>query len=290
MASLNRGFLPQGPKSTKGTRRSKQIKISFPWCPLCAWVDGFSADRIITEREVERIRILLADDHVLVREGTRELLEREPDLEVVAEAGNGQQAVALAAELRPDVAVLDAAMPDMNGVEATRKIKAVSPTTAVLILSAYDSDAYLFAALEAGATGYLLKSSPAQELVRAVHTLHAGGSALHPDMARKLVDRFAQPRARAPAPPPLPNEVEALSERELEVLRLAARGLTNQDIARRLNIGRRTVQSHLASIFTKTDSQSRTEAVVTALRKGWISLEEIETDAPSTDRQRPSDG
>ena len=116
-------------------------------------------------RDVQRIRILLADDHVLVREGTRELLEREPDLEVVAEADDGQQAVHLAAELKPDVAVLDAAMPGVNGVEAARQIKAVCPATAVLILSAYDSDAYLFAALEAGATGYLLKSSPHWKVV-----------------------------------------------------------------------------------------------------------------------------
>jgi len=290
MVPLNRGFLPQGPKSTKGTRRSKQIKISSPWCPLCAWLDGFSADRIITERDVGRIRILLADDHVLVREGTRELLEREPDLEVVAEVGDGQQAVALAVELRPDVAVLDAAMPGLNGVEAARHIRAACPDTAVLILSAYDSDAYLFAALEAGATGYLLKSSPVQELVRAVRTLHAGGSALHPDMARKLVDRFAQPGGRAAAPSPSLNGVEALSDRELEVLRLAAQGLTNQDIARRLNIGRRTVQSHLAGIFAKTGSQSRTEAVVAALRKGWLSLEETEGGAPCAGRRRLADG
>jgi DNA-binding NarL/FixJ family response regulator len=134
---------------------------------------------------VQPIRILLADDHVLVREVTRELLEREPDVEVVAEAGDGEQAVTLAVEMQPDVAVLDAAMPGVNGVEAARRIKAACPETALLILSAFDSDAYLFAALEAGAKGYLLKSSPAQELVRAVRTVHAGGSALHPDMARK---------------------------------------------------------------------------------------------------------
>ncbi len=239
---------------------------------------------------MQRIRILLADDHALVREGTRELLEREPDLEVVAEAGDGQQAIALAAELRPDVAVLDAAMPGVNGVEAARAIRAACPETAVLILSAYDSDAYLFAALEAGATGYLLKSSPTQELVRAVRTLHAGGSALHPDVARKLVDRFAQPGSRAATPPPPSNKVEALSERELEVLRLAARGLTNRDIAGRLNIGRRTVQSHLANVFAKTDSQSRTEAVVAALRKGWLSLEETEGDALGAEGRQPADG
>ncbi|MGQ9584136.1 MAG: response regulator [Anaerolineae bacterium] len=230
---------------------------------------------------MQRIRILLADDHVLVRQGTRELLEREPDLVVVAEADDGQQAVALAAELQPDVAVLDAAMPGVNGIEATRRIKAAFPNTAVLILSAYDSDAYLFAAFEAGARGYLLKSSPAQELVWAVRTVHVGGSALHPTVARKLVDRFAQPLGRASSSSPSSGRVDTPSERELEVLRLAAQGLTNQDIARRLSIGQRTVQSHLAGIFAKTGSQSRTEAVVAALRKGWLSLEELEGDEPS---------
>jgi len=240
---------------------------------------------------VRPIRILLADDHVLVLEGTRELLEREPDLEVVAEAYDGQRAVELAAELRPDVAVLDAAMPGVNGVEAARQIKAACPATAVLILSAYDSDAYLVAALEAGATGYLRKSSPAQELVRAVRTVYDGGSALHPDVARRLVDRFSQPASRAAASSPLSqNQVEALSGRELEVLRLAARGLTNQDIAGRLNIGRRTVQSHLAGIFAKTGSQSRTEAVVNALRKGWISLEETEGEVPRSERKQTARG
>lgn len=239
--------------------------------------------------DVQHIRILLADDHILVREGTRELLGREPDLKVVGEASNGEQAIALAATLKPDVAVLDAAMPGVNGIEATRRIKAACPGTAVLIVSAYDSDAYLFAALEAGARGYLLKTSPAQELIEALHIVHAGGSAFHPDVARKLADHFAKPSSRA-ASSPSANQNEAFSERELEVLRLAARGLTNQEIAGRLNIGRRTVQSHLSSIFAKIGSQSRTAAVVVALSKGWINLEEIGGHASSTDRRSPSDG
>lgn len=239
---------------------------------------------------MKRIRILLADDHVLVRQGTRELLEREPDLEVVAEASDGQEAVALAKEFRPDVAVLDVTMPGVNGVEAGRSITKACPGTAVLVLSAHDSDAYLFAALEAGARGYLLKSGSAQDLVQAVRTVHVGGSALHPDMARKLVDRFAHPGGRPTASaPPSANGTEALTERELEVLRLVARGLTNRDISGRLNIGQRTVQSHLANILAKTGSQSRTEAVVAALRKGWINLVEVEEDAPNSEEQS-SDG
>jgi len=221
------------------------------------------------------IRVLLADDHVLVREGTRELLERAGDIQVVAEADDGHQAARLAAELRPDVAILDAAMPGLNGVEAAAQIKACSPDTAVLLLSAYDSDAYVFASLEAGATGYLLKQCRADELIQAVRTVHAGGSALHPQVARKLVDRLARSQGSAAAQPPAPPE-ETLSERELEVLRLTARGLTNQEIARALGIGLRTVQAHLGHIYAKIGCRSRTEAVVVALRQGWIRQEELE--------------
>jgi DNA-binding NarL/FixJ family response regulator len=160
-------------------------------------------------------------------------------------------------------------------VEATAQIKACSPSTAVLLLSAYDSDAYVFASLEAGATGYLLKQCRAAELIQAVRAVHAGGSALHPHIARKLVDRLARSRGSAAAPAPAPP-LEALSERELEVLRLTARGLTNQEIARVLGIGLRTVQAHLGHIYDKTGSRSRTEAVVMALREGWIRQEELE--------------
>jgi len=224
------------------------------------------------------IRVLLADDHVLVRQGTRELLEREGDIEVVAEAEDGQQAVQLTGELRPDVVIMDAAMAGLNGVEATRQIRACCPDTAVLILSAYDSDAFVFASLEAGATGYLLKSCQADELAQAVRTVHTGGSALHPDIARKLVDRFSQSNGRgfAQAQRPAVTEPEGLTGRELEVLRLTASGMTNRDIAQALSIGLRTVQAHLSNIFNKTGTSSRTEAVVEALRRGWVSLEEIE--------------
>jgi DNA-binding NarL/FixJ family response regulator len=219
---------------------------------------------------MQKIKILLADDHDLVREGTRELLEREKDLLVVAEAGDGQEAVRLAAEHRPHVALLDIAMPKLNGIEATAEIKAISPTTAVLILTAYDDEEYVFALLEAGAAGYLLKNVRGRELVQAIRAVFAGESALHPIIARKVINHF-----KGQSSPSLQeDEVDQLSERELEVLRLAARGMSNKDIAGELHLSARTIQAHLSSIFAKMEVGSRTEAVVLALREGWLTFED----------------
>jgi DNA-binding NarL/FixJ family response regulator len=217
------------------------------------------------------IRIMLADDHVLVREGTRELLEREPDMQVVAEASNGEEAVRLAATHEPDVALLDIAMPELSGIEATRQIKRQVPTTAILILSAYDDDEYVFALLEAGAAGYLLKNVRGRDLVEAIRSVHAGESVLHPVIARKVIERVVQPSA--PGPPQ--EGPERLTERELDVLRLAARGQSNKDIALELYLSTRTVQTHLSTVFAKMEVGSRTEAVVQALQRGWLTLEDI---------------
>jgi DNA-binding NarL/FixJ family response regulator len=212
----------------------------------------------------------LADDHVLVREGTRQLLSQEPDLLVVAEAGDGEEAVRLAAETHPDVALIDIAMPKLNGIEATKQIKSISPTTAVLILSAYDDDQYVFALLEAGAAGYLLKNVRGRELIEAVRSVYAGESVLHPVIARKVIDRLNLPVSSTSEE----TTDQSLTERELEVLSLAAKGLSNKDIADQLYLSARTVQAHLSTIFSKLEVGSRTEAVVLALRRGWLSLDD----------------
>jgi len=219
---------------------------------------------------VDKIRVLLADDHVVLREGTKELLEREGDLVVVAEAGDGEEAVRLASSEHPDVAIMDISMPRLNGIEATRQIKAICPATAVLVLTAYDDDQYIFALLEAGAAGYLLKDVHADELVRAVRAVHGGESILHPAVARKVVDRFARPAdkrqdARGPDP---------LTERELEVLKSAAQGRSNREIAQELVLSIRTVQAHLTHIFNKMGVGSRTEAVLKGLREGLLTLDD----------------
>ena len=219
---------------------------------------------------MDKIRILLADDHAVVREGTKALLEREDDLEIVAEAGDGKKAVQLAIRQRPDVVIMDFAMPKLNGIEATRQIKAIDPTIAVLVLTAYDSEQYIFAFLEAGAAGYLLKDVHMDELVKAIRAVNAGESILHPAIARKVVNHFAQPKGK----PGEENALAQLTERELEVLKLAAKGMSNRGIALELSISVRTVQTHLSNIFNKIGVGSRTEAVVHCLRKGWITLED----------------
>lgn len=217
------------------------------------------------------IRVVMADDHALVREGIRNVLNRHPDIDVIAEASNGREAVALTLELRPDVVLMDIAMPEVNGIEATRQIKEQRPETVILVLTAYDDDRYVFALLEAGAAGYLLKNAHGDELISAIKEVHAGESILSPSVARKVLGKFIGSRGDRPA-----GEAATLTEREIEILRLAATGLPNKAIAEDLSVSPRTVQLHLAHVFQKLGVASRTEAVVTGLKRGWLHLEEIE--------------
>ena len=213
---------------------------------------------------------MIADDHALVREGTRQILEDQPGLEVVGEAQDGEEAVALVSRLHPDVVLMDIAMPKLNGIEATRLIKKESPATSVLILTAYDDDQYIYALLDAGAAGYLLKSVRGEELAQAVRAVAQGESVLHPAIAAKVFKRYTSP-GQATAQ----EEFEPLTERESEVLGMAAKGLSNKMIARELKLSDRTVQAHLSNIFGKLGVASRTEAVITGLRRGLLQLEEL---------------
>ncbi len=217
------------------------------------------------------IRVLLADDHVVVRAGTRQLLERHLDIQVVGEASNGQEAVMLAAELEPDVVVMDVRMPGMSGVEATKKIKENSPDMSILVLTAHDDDEYVFALLQAGANGYLLKTAEADELLKAIRTVISGQLALAPTVAGKVVTQFTQGNALPDVLTTIKNDYGGLTDREMDILRLVSKGLTNKEIGRTLYISDRTVQAHLSNIFAKLDVSSRTEAVMHAVRQGWIS-------------------
>lgn len=220
---------------------------------------------------MDKINILIADDHAVVREGTRQILEQEPDLNVVAEAGDGEEAVRLSGLHKPDVAIIDINMPRLDGIEATKKIKKLYPSVAVLILTAYDDDQFVFSLLEAGAAGYLLKSIRGHELVDAVRSVYAGESVLHPSIARKVLNRFASTSGK----PGEKRVTDLLTEREKEVLKLATKGLSNQEIASELSVSLRTVQAHLGHIFNKLRVSSRTEAVVRALKEGWVTLEDV---------------
>ena len=210
-----------------------------------------------------KIRVLLADDHNIVRTGIRQLLESARDLQVIAEAGDGEEAQSLIEQYKPDVAVLDIQMPKASGIEVTRWVRAHFPEVGVLILTAYNDDPYVMAVLQAGANGYVLKTAKADELIEAVRDVYEGKSALDPAVTRKLMNSLFKK----------PEQVlgEPLTDRELDVLRLAAKGFTNKAIGMQLGISDRTVQGHLAHIFDKMQATSRTEAVMRAVSLGWIS-------------------
>lgn len=221
------------------------------------------------------INIIIADDHTVVRKGTRQILEAEADFKVVGEAANGEEAVQLSTNFKPDVAIIDVSMPVLDGIEATRQIKALSPDTAVLILSAYDNDEFVFALLEAGAAGYLLKDVSGEEIVSAVRAIQRGESVLHPVIARKVMNRFFPGVNGASEKIDKKESEKVLGERELEVLRLACHALSNQEMADQLNLSLHTIEAHMRHIFSKLHVSSRTEAVLYALKQGWITIDDM---------------
>lgn len=218
------------------------------------------------------IRVILAEDHALVREGTRRILEATDNITVVAEAADGEEAVTAVKRHNPDLAIVDIGMPKMSGIEATRRIKATHPHVSVLVLTVHDDDQFIFAVLQAGAAGYLLKDVEGHQLVQAVEAVHAGESVLHPAITYKVLARLAAGEDVHTGPEP----EEPLSDREHEVLRLAARGMPNKQIGEILDLSVRTVQAHLSNVFRKLDVGSRTEALLHGLRQGWFTIDELE--------------
>lgn len=218
----------------------------------------------------DELTVLIADDHPLVREALHRALDVEEDMKVVAEASDGEEAVKLASELKPDVVVMDIVMPKVNGIEATRKIKEIAPDTAILILTAYDDEEYVLGLLDAGAAGYLLKSARGRDLVGAIRAIRAGESVLHPNIIARLLKRATVTAVKE-------NKAQGLlSERESEVLRLVALGMSNKEVAEKLFLSQRTIKAHLTSVFNKLNVASRSEAIVKGLQWGLVALENTE--------------
>jgi two-component system, NarL family, response regulator LiaR len=220
-------------------------------------------------KNLAKIRILIADDHPPFREGLSKLLEQESDMEVVGMPADGEEAVAQATLLKPDVVLIDVAMPKLNGIEAVKKIKDSRPDTAVLMISAYGYEPYLIASMQAGATGYLLKSSAIREVISAIRSVYNGQAVFDLKAAGKILDLLAVYQGKETA------GAQHLHARELQILRLAAKGISNKEIGTELKISDRTVQTHLIRIFRKLGVNSRTEAVLHALKVGWLSMEDL---------------
>jgi DNA-binding NarL/FixJ family response regulator len=230
------------------------------------------------------IRVLIADDQELVRTGFRVILAAEPDIDVVGEAADGREAVEAAGRLRPDVVLMDIRMPNLDGIEATRRIAAAGGRQRILILTTFDLDEHVYAALRAGAGGFLLKDARADDLIHAIHVLARGEALLAPSITRRLIEDFA----RRPPARPLPPALAELTPRELEVLRLVARGATNSEIARQLVVGDATIKTHVARIFSKLGLRDRAQAVVVAYESGLVQPGTPPAEAPGTPRQATS--
>lgn len=217
------------------------------------------------------IRVLIVDDHVLVRKGMAALLETEESIEVVGEASDGQEAVDKVGRLQPDVVLMDLVMPHMDGIEATRRIMESQPGVRILVLTSFAGDDKVFPALKAGALGYLLKDAEPEELVRAIREVHHGRSTLNPSIARKVLEQLSRPSGRPPTS-------ESLTKREVEILGLIAKGMSNREMAEKLVISVATVRAHVSSILGKLQLARRTQAALYALREGLASLDEENDD------------
>ena len=226
-----------------------------------------------------KTKILIADDHPLLREALCQVFSSQEDMEIVGQANNGEEAINLTAQLKPDILIMDIMMPKSDGLEASREIKKIAPNTAILILTAYDEDNYVLGLLEAGATGYLMKSARGQDLVEAVRAIRAGESVLHPTIIEKLLKQAMAKPAEG-----LDRKIkDILSDREMEMLKLLATGMSNKEIADRLCLSLRTVKAHMSNIFTKMNVASRSEALVEALRRGLLTLKDIKQESTSKD-------
>ena len=218
---------------------------------------------------IKKIGVLLVDDHAVVRQGLRMFIEMQNDMEVVGEGSNGAEAVELSARLNPDVILLDLLMPEMDGVEATRKILECNPHSRVLILTSFGEDDKVFPAIRAGAQGYLLKDIQPRDLVQAIRETYQGKAQLHPDIARRLMMAVSgDVPVKVAKPASLPKELQGLTEREREVLELIARGLTNREIAEKMVISEKTVKTHVSNLLDKLDLEDRTRAAIWALKHG----------------------
>lgn len=218
-----------------------------------------------------KTRIMLADDHPLLRQALRNVLEKQPDFEVIAEVSDGEEAVKLATEVVPDVVIMDISMPKLNGLEATKQIKASCPSIAILVLTVHSDNEHILSILQAGAGGYLTKSVYGEEVIHAVRALTSGETVLSPPVSQQVIKYAVQHIIK----PVSLDTGDKISGRELEVLRLAAKGISNKDIAAKLDLSLRTVKGYLADVFLKLNVASRTEAVIVGLQKGIISLDDI---------------
>jgi two-component system, NarL family, response regulator LiaR len=232
-----------------------------------------SLDQTVVRSDTDNavIKVLLVDDHPLIRQAVRTVLEKEADIDIVGEAGNGEDAVEMARKLQPEVIIMDVSMPRMNGIAATRQIKGLWPQMAVLILTVHDDDQNIREIMDAGAGGYLIKSVFGKEIVQAVRSLASGDMVLSPVIGKHLVNQAA----RHPIKPVRLEAGEKLSPHEMEILKLTATGMANKEIAAALGLTLRTVKGHLADIFAKLHVDSRTEAVIVGLKAGFLSIEDL---------------